>query len=128
VGLLQPHGRHRRGDGQARLKPHRLRISIISQDGSALPSDDHPFNLALDAIYDDVEENLRRHRLASNEGLPWRMESPDWAYSSGLDLPDDPVRNAEILAIVMRRLREARRALPDAQYEVTLDDKALAWD
>ena len=87
------------------------------QDG-ALPSGEHPFNVALDAIHDDVGE----------EAPGWRMESPAWAYYSGRNLPGDPARRAEILTSVVRRLNEARRALPNAEYEVTLGDRLFAWD
>ena len=125
MGLLQPHGRHGRGHGQARLS-RRLRISIIAAQGS-LPVGEHPFNRALDAIHDDVTADSRGRKAALVPAM-WRMESPDWAYSTGIDLPADTTRHGTILAIVVRRLNEARRALPDAQYEITLDDRPFAWN
>ena len=75
-----------------------------------MPSGDHPFNLALESA------------------ASWRMESPDWAYSAGLDLPDDPARRRRVLANALERVTEARRAFPGAQYEVTLGDEPIAWD
>jgi len=103
-----------------------------------VPLGDHPFNRALSSIYGEIEANVRQHRLrledaprhgpAPNGGLPWHLESPDWAYYMGIDLPHYPHRRAEVLAIIVRRLNEARRALPNAEYEVTLGDRLFAWD
>jgi hypothetical protein len=106
--------------------------------GGVVPLGEHPFNRALTALYGDIEENFRQHRLRPGESiwgtappngnLPWCMESPDWCHYSGIDLPHYPVRRTEILAIIVRRLNEARRALPNAGYEVTLADKPFTWD
>ena len=103
-----------------------------------MPLGDHPFNRALGAVYGDIEANLRQHRIrledqvrngpAPNGSMPWHLESPDWAYYMAVDLPHYPFRRAEILAIIVRRLNEARRALPQAEYDITLGDRPFAWD
>ena len=119
----------------------RLTASILEiRSGIDLPgSEHHPFCVALEALADGIADNFHRYgidcdSIAASVGtrdgslLARSSDTPQWAHRCYLQLPADQPRRGEILALALHHLTAARRALPQAQYEVELGGQRLVWN
>jgi len=105
-----------------------------------LPNDDsHPFWLALDALADAVADAARARGIdpdvlevmsESEDGslLIQSGDAPAWAARFWVYLPRDRAAQATLLPALLQHLAQAREALPDADWEVTLGGQPLVWE
>ena len=112
------------------------------EPGSHLPDgEDHPFCVALEALAEAIESNFQRHgvmpepihlepteRKGHGSAMNRSSDVPDWAEFIRIDLPSEPGRRRDIIALTLAHLSAARRALPEATWKVTVDERELAWN
>jgi len=104
-----------------------------------MPHDDaHPFWLAVDELGDAVVKTLKEAGIEPDGLLKtWSTENGShltissdtpanatyfWVY-----LPKEPAVQTAMLNTIMLHLAKARRALPDAGWNVALGDSLLIW-
>jgi hypothetical protein len=98
----------------------------------ALPEDDdHPFWRALDALADDVQA-LRNSAGVTDqrhsEGvMTISSDAPVGWHYCWIDIPDTPALRDRMLALSLEGFSRARLALPEASWELLLEDRLLDW-
>ena len=110
----------------------RLRCIIQETANVTLPrADDHPLWLAMDNLSEKVHESLQaRGGCESREQgslLTVSGDTPRSVHYCWVELPASPAARAPLLDVILEQLAAARRSLPDADWEVTLEDEPLAW-
>jgi hypothetical protein len=93
-------------------------------------ADDHPFWVALDAIGDGLSD-LRRASgadLIRAEGtMTVSSDAPAGWHYCWIDLPAAPGLHNQMLALALEGFSRARLALPDANWEIKLEDRPMQW-
>jgi hypothetical protein len=97
-----------------------IEVQISVTHGSLPVGDDHPFWVALEAL----AEALPAHgtvMIASSD-------TPDWAHRMRIGLPAETAQRRQVIELALNHLSNARRALPGADWTVTLGGAAPVWD
>lgn len=117
----------------------RITCHISAPHGEDMPRDDtHPFWLAVDDLGDAVAKTLKEAGI-DPEGLlqTWSTENgshltissdtPANAAYFWIYLPKEPAVQTTMLNLILLHLAQARRALPNAGWNVALGGNPLAW-
>jgi hypothetical protein len=116
----------------------RLLISVNLPRGQSFPEDDTPFWQAIDAMADAVAASARARGLDPNEFEAMResdegsmltisSDAPRDVLYCWIYLPRDGAVQSQLLPVLLAHLSDARAALPDADWDVSLGPP-LAWD
>jgi hypothetical protein len=117
----------------------RITCHVSAPHGEDMPRDEaHPFWLAVDDLGDAVVKTLNEAGIQPDELLKsWSTENgshltvssdaPANAAYFWIYLPKEPAAQSTMLDTILLHLARARRALPNASWEVALGGNALVW-
>lgn len=112
---------------------------FVPRDCEFPQDDEDPYWVALDALGDAVAASVRTRGLdpdeleamrESDDGslLTISSDAPKWAMRFWVYLPRDAAVQAALLPVLLGHLADARTALDDADWDVTLGERPLVWD